>query len=489
MTPANCPRCGGRLARDNHSGRCAPCQAAERDRLTAPPAVPPPFWDHQPVRAALARRHLGHLIRAYRHHPYHGRLPLTQSVVAGWLGITQAQLSRIENGPPPIHLDRLTHWATLLRIPERLLWFRLPRLPLAEMSTDTSERGAHADSPTSLETAPVEGGGTTNRRRFNALAALAGLGGSNLIDALLAADDRAENLGMEHVRIAGSLVERFRQADAAVGADELCDAAMTVHTRLSAWASKARVSRHLEATLQTALADLANQAAWLAIDAERRPQARPYLNDAITRARISDNPREEVRALACLSLLTREDQPTESVHCAEAALRASQGWSTPRLRTLLRLRMAHAYANLGDASGFNREMASGFREFDRGPQEDDPPFLQFVTSHELTGIQGLAFLALDRPARAVKSLAVSSTTRTEHQRNRVLSTVRLAEAEYRLGDVNQAARTALRVLPEVKQLNSGRTTRNLAQVGAHLSREKTTAVRDFIDAYRAEFGP
>ncbi|MFG3420578.1 helix-turn-helix domain-containing protein [Micromonospora sp. NPDC048063] len=123
---ATCPRCGGRLARDNTSGRCGPCQAAERDRLTSPPAVPATFWDHGPIQQALTARHLGLAIRAYRCHPYHGRHPLPQETVARWAGISQAQLSRLENGPAIVHLDRLTHWAQLLRIPAELLWFKLP---------------------------------------------------------------------------------------------------------------------------------------------------------------------------------------------------------------------------------------------------------------------------------------------------------------------------------------------------------------------------
>ena len=110
-------------ARDNDSGRCAPCQAAT-DRLSAPPAVPVSFWDHEPLGQALADRRLGRVMRAYRFHPYHGRLALSQTVVAGWLGM-QAQLSRVENGPPVVDLDRLAHWATILGIRVSCL-FSLP---------------------------------------------------------------------------------------------------------------------------------------------------------------------------------------------------------------------------------------------------------------------------------------------------------------------------------------------------------------------------
>ncbi|MEV6810568.1 hypothetical protein [Micromonospora sp. NPDC051296] len=459
--------------------------------------MPASFWEHEPVRQALAERHLGRVIRAYRYHPYHGRNPLPQTVVAGWLGITQAQLSRVENGPPLVHLDRLSHWATLLKIPEPQLWFSLPsRTPTKQTQHIAVELLAGAPQgidlsgglPTTLEATPHEGGGTTDRRQFTALAALAGFGGNSLFDALMMADRKAEVVGMEHVRFAGSLVERFRQADAALGADELCDVAMGVHTRLSTWAARSQYSRGLGEALQSALADLANQVAWLAIDGERRQQARPYLNDAITRARIADDPREEVRALACLSLLVREDHPSESLHCAEAALRASRGWATARLRTLLRLRTAHAYAQLNDVGGFDREMTKARHEFDHGPHEDDLPFLQFVTAQELTGIQGLSCLALGRAARAVESFrAISSGPRAGHRRNQVYYTVRLAEAEYRCGDIHSAAQTGLRALPEVRAISSGRTMRHFAQVKSHLDRERSASAREFVDAHGRAF--
>lgn len=122
----HCPRCGAVLARDNGTGRCGACQIAARTHLAAPPALPPGFWEHEPIQLALTNQHLGQVIRAYRNHPYHGRQVLPQTTVASWLGITQAQLSRIEGGKPVVHLDRLCHWARVLGIPRNYLWFRIP---------------------------------------------------------------------------------------------------------------------------------------------------------------------------------------------------------------------------------------------------------------------------------------------------------------------------------------------------------------------------
>ncbi len=122
----HCARCDARLARDNPDLRCAACQRADRDELLSPPAVPAEFWQHPIMRDALGNRHMGHVVRAFRLHPFHGRQVISQRTVTEWVGLTQAQLSRLETGPPMMHLDRLIQWACLLRIPEEHLWFKLP---------------------------------------------------------------------------------------------------------------------------------------------------------------------------------------------------------------------------------------------------------------------------------------------------------------------------------------------------------------------------
>ncbi|MFC4107291.1 helix-turn-helix domain-containing protein [Micromonospora zhanjiangensis] len=500
---ANCPRCGGRLARDNDSGRCAACQAAERDRLVAPPTVPASFWEHEPVRQALSERHLGRVIRAYRCHPYHGRDPLPQRAVASWLGITQAQLSRVENGPAMVHLDRLMHWAQLINVPAELLWFKLPDENASSASTNepptVHHRQGQAAAPhfsiTEIEggstfadnmEAASQGGDVTDRRRFTKLAALAGVGATVPFDLFAMQADIPRNIGMEQVRFASSLAEEFRRADAAAGADGLCDLAIQVHARLSAWVGRASYSRAVGDALQNALADLANQVAWLAIDAERRSEARPYLNDAIGRTRMINDPREEVRALACLALLTREDRPGEALQAAEAALRIAAGWATPRLTTLLHLRAAHAYAYFHDLTGYNSEMLKAQRDFERGTHEDDPAFIQFLTEQEMDGIQGLSYLTLGRPDRAAGFFrSVTANPSDAHRRNHVMYTLDLADALKQEGDKDGAASTALAVLPAAAEVNSRRMSRMLIKLRSDLggSARATPTVREFLNNF------
>ena len=122
-----CRRCDARLASDNAEPLCRPCQRAALAADLSPPDVPLEFWDDDQLRDALIReRHIGHVVRRYRKHPFHGRRPIPQETAARWLNISQAQLARIERGRPMTDLERLIQWAKTLRIPQELLWFTLP---------------------------------------------------------------------------------------------------------------------------------------------------------------------------------------------------------------------------------------------------------------------------------------------------------------------------------------------------------------------------
>ncbi|MGH8907206.1 MAG: NUDIX domain-containing protein [Egibacteraceae bacterium] len=140
-----CRSCGARLARDNVGVCCAPCQT--RSTASGPPELPEGFWDADLIRDALLSRHMGRVIASYRQHPFHGQT-LRQEAVAGWVLMTQPQLSRVENGPPIRDLDKLILWARTLHIPSFLLWFKLPedttRQPVNQLQPLRSDRGVEA---------------------------------------------------------------------------------------------------------------------------------------------------------------------------------------------------------------------------------------------------------------------------------------------------------------------------------------------------------
>jgi hypothetical protein len=125
MPQRNCV-CGTRLARDNGARLCGACQKRSLSALIAAPKVPRHFWDDPEIVAALADRHIGRVLEAYRLHGFHPK-PISQATVASWCDLSQSQLSRIVHGPAVSDLAKLMRWAHALRIPPDLLWFTMPR--------------------------------------------------------------------------------------------------------------------------------------------------------------------------------------------------------------------------------------------------------------------------------------------------------------------------------------------------------------------------
>ena len=169
---ASAPRycqCGKRLARDHAGTQCGVCERRAMQQRAEPPAVPADFWHTPAFRDALNAQHMGHVARAYRRHPLnvanYGRDGIPQELLGAWLGLTQAQVSRIENGPPIRNLDTLTHWARTLRIPPELLWFKLPGEQTSIASAIRLTTGMLSAPPIPAPPRRIVSTGTSRQRR------------------------------------------------------------------------------------------------------------------------------------------------------------------------------------------------------------------------------------------------------------------------------------------------------------------------------------
>jgi transcriptional regulator with XRE-family HTH domain len=118
------------LAADNTARLCSRCHREERDQLRTPPTdLRDSFFETSEFRAAFESQHIGKVFRAYRNHPRHLQLfgkALNQELLGRWLGLTQAQVSKVENGKPEQNLEALRNYADALHLPQRMLWFDLP---------------------------------------------------------------------------------------------------------------------------------------------------------------------------------------------------------------------------------------------------------------------------------------------------------------------------------------------------------------------------
>ncbi|MBM0204798.1 XRE family transcriptional regulator [Micromonospora sp. STR1s_5] len=449
MTYANCPRCGGRLARDNDSGRCAPCQAAERDRLSAPPTVPASFWEHEPVRLALMERHLGRVIRAYRCHPYHGRVALPQTVVAGWLGITQAQLSRVENGPPLVHLDRLAHWAKLLGIPASCLWFTLP----GQLQRSVRKGETTRDSSDPQGAGPDEG-----RRALlagiAAVAAGAGLLGGELV--------QPRRIGTADIARLNAVLELYRSVDRESGGGllyrEVARFAESVYRMLD-WSYPAGLTPPLIA----AVATTRQLAGWTALDAGRHDDAqRHFVAGERAASTVENAPLVAMIRYAQVKQLQHLRHNRDALATLQLTHAQLGSHATPAVSALLLGAQAASIAALGDHETAVRTLGKASDQFERIDREREPAWMGFYDRGELFAQYGRVYRDMARRDRRHATEAVRwgrdsiAAFGAENVRSTVLNEVGLCSALFLADEPEQALAVGARVLKQEQALSSRR---------------------------------
>lgn len=346
-----------------------------------------------------------------------------------------------------------------------------------------------AESAPPLMTGPPPAGDDedVDRREFTAGALLAALVLPPTIRETLTAhpQDRPA-ISMRDVEAIRTYVEDSRQHEAAMGGGSMCDIATTLHDKVRAWLAVRSLTSDVRHALTVLVGDLGAWAGWLAFDTGRPELARRYLHDTILHARLVDHPAIEVRAMACMCLLlNRGGRPAESLQCAEAARRIAEPWATPRLRSLLHLRAASAYAWLGESGAFAHSLTSAEASLDSELVDDELAWTGFVTPAELIGLAGRSQLVLGRPGEAAAAFrSIAENPDPAHHRNVVYYTVQLAHATAQQGDTTGAAEIGLGTLPLVSALHSGRTRRALHQLRVQLNDHRTQpAVDNFAHAY------
>lgn len=139
----HCAGCSAPLAADNTSQLCSQCHREQRDQLRTPPAhLPDEFWATDDFRAAFESQHIGRVFKVYRNHPRHLKLygkALNQELLGRWLGLTQAQVSKLENGRPEQNLETLHNYVKILNVPQHLLWFDLPGQSRISVQSDSPQ--------------------------------------------------------------------------------------------------------------------------------------------------------------------------------------------------------------------------------------------------------------------------------------------------------------------------------------------------------------
>jgi hypothetical protein len=440
------------LARDNTAGLCGVCQ--RRRRRDRAPEVPPEFWHSEAMAAALDSGDLGRVVRAYRFHPFHGQ-PLPQGIVAGWLHVSQATLSRIEHGHRRLTIDEIAGFARSLGLSVALRW------------TPQPEVGEDVD-PISRRSLLGAGVG-----------AAFGLSATTAPAAARQVDPEVGRRWME-------LMQVLYRHDAVFGPHDVVDPVRHELDLIAAHRDVARGELHTD--LLRVESRWALFASWLGHDTGDEHARDHWAERALRLAREA-----EYQDMVAWILLrqsqwaaTREETQ-RAIRLAEAAAR-TRGTS-PRMRGLCAVRQAHGHAFAGDAASCERSLAAAYGDLDRAPNGDDDPCDE-LGSRDLTAPYVLAaearcWLRL-RPRKAIAMFedALRVWPR-DRSRGRGVHRARLALACAAAGEPDRAAAEGLQAVDVAHSTRSDVTMRELKRLDRQLAAYDLPAATDFHEALAA----
>jgi transcriptional regulator with XRE-family HTH domain len=442
-------RCGSPLARDNTASLCSACQRArQRDRA---PDVPPDFWHADLMVEALASGDLGRIVRAYRSHPFHGQ-PLPQSIVAGWLHVSQMTLSRIENRQRRLTVDDVNWFARSLGMPMALRW----------VYEHPSEAREDVDS-------------ISRRSLFGAGAGAAF--GLNATTAPTAARDIDPELSAHWMK----LLRLLCQHDAMFGPH---DVLATVRHQLGLIARHRQVARgDLRIDLLRVESRWSEFAGWLSNDAG---DSRMYDHWTDRALRLAQEGGYQDMVAWTLMLKSRDaasrDDPQRAIALADAARRTPGTTDQSRALSAFRVAQGHAVAN--DATSFERSLADAHALL--GALRETPP--EDLAAKDVSPAYVLAdeagcWLRL-RPNKAIAMF--EETLRLwprERTRGRGFHQARLALACAAVNEPDRAAAEGIKALGIVRTTKSNLTMRELRRLDRQLAACDLPAAADFREAF------
>ncbi|MCI0687829.1 MAG: helix-turn-helix domain-containing protein [Sporichthyaceae bacterium] len=296
--------------------------------------------------------------------------------------------------------------------------------------------------------------------------------------------DRVRQVGESDVGALADTVDMMTALDDVFGGDHLSEMASRHLLRAHRLIDEGSYSEQVGQRLLSATGRLTLLCGWLNFDAGRLPEARRFYTEALHLAQLADDAHLSVLTLADMSLQAmRLDRPREASNLVHAATRATDGWSTPRLDSLLALREAPALVAMNRIPDAERSLAHAETMFHRGPAERDMPELALLGESELALFSGSTLVSAGQGARAAQLLhAGLDGMPTTYARNFTYYSIRLAEAYLSARDIEQAVAVAGDALDRLPELSSSRTVRRMRMFRRELTPYlDVPEARDFAD--------
>lgn len=240
-------------------------------------------------------------------------------------------------------------------------------------------------------------------------------------------------------------------------------------------------------------ADYTTAAAWSCIDARQLDPARMHVNEALRLAGLSQDPVAIMRVWNSTSILAHQlGHHAEGVAAAQAAQSCAITRRDPLFGSLAHARAAIGHAYRDDRQAAIRSIGYAEEALVRAETRPRPSWISFYGPAELHALTGIVRSRLGQAAEAeAASHRALSALPARYRRNRAMTTVELAIAQLRQGDVERACATTEDAftlmspgpLPGRLRVLLGDFYRDL------LTLAPSTVAREWADRYRSEWSP
>lgn len=463
--PRRCAQCSAALASDNTTRLCGRCLREHRDQLDTPPKhLSDDFWTTDDFKAASESQHIGRVLKAYRNHPRHLQLfgkALNQEVLGRWLGLTQAQVSKLENGKPEENLGTLRAYAEILSIPQYVLWFDLPGQ--TRINARSAVRAVSIPAPSLL--IPQEAS------LSNTIGTISPID-TNIID------DGGPILRVSRLTDARTHFERMYRNSGGLVAGARIETYLARQT-LPLMAARGG-SDEDDMKLKRAIGSLIALAGVCAYDSEDWNSANSHFAHAIGIAQVSKDYGFHAYVLALMvnQTLALEDYKVAE-HLAGVALRSSAQAPPTPLTIDLKVMRAKALAAMGDApaalSIINELEAAVGKLPANGIVE-----ASYAQESHLQAQLAEAFISLG-DLRAAQRYAEQSLLSEGHARGKVNRLASMATLEVAKGDIEHASSLVCEMVDSAQGMGSRRLNRRFKVLRAMLASRPAQVSKEAID--------
>jgi tetratricopeptide (TPR) repeat protein len=389
-----------------------PHGSASAEALGAPPVHLADFWEQGELRAAARERHFGRLLRAYR---LVQTPPVQQTQLAGWLGITQGQLSRIERAVAPVRdLARLDQWARVLHVPTHLLWF--------EVTPSPSETAEFVPPRVTLKE-PAQGEDDDVRRRD--LLKVAGVAAATASSGLLAdapwqrlldSVDKGRPVDTATVALMHDRTADLFDTQYAVPARQMFGSLTKHRATLTTLLGNARTDATRE-PLVVMMGETEALIGWLYFDLGRGNEAADTWRTTLKIAKETGDRALAAYTLANWSYLAgSRNDIAPAVRLLRQAEDYVPGCSAPATRSWIAAREAEELSRLGDETAALRALERAFTAFDFARPRTERVWTGFFTANRLGGLTVSTYMALNHPdATAAANSLLASLSPTNNQ--------------------------------------------------------------------------